>query len=75
MHHILMYEILLCELKLVSSIFVFSIRIKLLKNHQKWFYYTKKAPFILKIFKFLYIPLTLFSPFLDIADFIEKVDT
>ena len=61
----MIYEILLWE-------FVFAIKIKLYKNYQKWFYFTKKAPFILKFFKFLYFPLPLFLPFLVIANFIEK---
>ena len=38
---------LLGELKLVSTNFVFAIKIKIKKNYQNWFYYTKKAPFIL----------------------------
>ena len=41
----LMYEILLWELKLVPTAFVFTIKIKLLKNYQKWFYFVKKSSF------------------------------
>ena len=55
-----MYEISLWELKLVPTIFVFAITIKILKNNQKGFYFTKKPPFTLKVFKFLYFPLPLY---------------
>ena len=48
----LTYEFLLWELKLVCPIFVFASKIKLLESSQKWFYFTKKVPFILRIFKF-----------------------
>ena len=37
------YEILLGQLKLVSTFFIFVIKIKLLKNYQNSFYFTKKA--------------------------------
>ena len=53
----LMHEILLWELRLVSTVFVFAIKVWLWKNYQKWSYFTKKAPFITKIFKVLYFPL------------------
>ena len=46
-----MYEILLWESKLVSTIFAFVN--KTLKKYQKWFHFIKKVPFILEIFKFL----------------------
>ena len=69
-----MYEILLWELKLVSTNFVFAIKIKLYKSYQKWFSFIKKVPFILEIFNFLYFPLPLFFLLLTIADFIEEVD-
>ena len=63
-----MYKLLLRQLKLVSNISIFAIKVKFLKIYQKYFF-TTKAPFVLKIIKFLYFPLPLFIPFLAIADF------
>ena len=40
-----MYETLLRELKIVSTIFVFAIKIKLIKYYEKWFYFITKAHF------------------------------
>ena len=53
-----MEEILLWHLKLVSTIFSYAIKIKLLKNYQKCFFFTKKYPFVLEIIKFLYFILS-----------------
>ena len=61
-----MSKIIFWQLKLVSTISIFVI-----KNA---FQYTKKTPFVLKIFKLLYFTLPLFFPFLAIADFIEEVE-
>ena len=70
-----MYEILLRKLKLVSTIFIFAIKIKRSKNYQKSFLFCKKIPFCPWDFiKFLYLTLSLFLPFLAIVDFIEEVD-
>ena len=67
------YEILLGQLKLVSTFFIFVIKIKLLKNYQNSFYFTKKASFVLNIFKFLYFFLTRFLLFLAISGFTKEV--
>ena len=69
-----MYKILLWQLKLASTICIFAIKIKLLKNIKNILYFAKEATSILSIFKFFYYPPPLFFPFLAIADFIEKVD-
>ena len=53
-----MKEILLWQLKLVSTIFSYAIKIKLVKNSQKCFCFTKKYPFVLEIIKFLYFILS-----------------
>ena len=37
-------------------------------------YFTRKALFILEIFKLLYFPCPLFFPLSSIAEFIEEVD-
>ena len=50
----LMYEILLRQLKLVSTIFIFAIKIRLLNNYRKCYLIYQKTPFVLEIFKFLY---------------------
>ena len=68
-----MYEILLWQLKLVSTIFILAIKIKLLKNYRKCFCFTKKYPFVLEIINFLHFFLPLF-PFFGIPDIIEEVD-
>ena len=67
------YGILLGQLKLVSTFFIFVIKIKLLKNYQNSFYFTKKASFVLNIFKFLYFFLTRFLLFLASAGFTKEV--
>ena len=67
------YGILLGQLKLVSTFFIFVIKIKLLKNYQNSFYFTKKASFVLNIFKFLYFFLTRFLLFLAISGFTKEV--
>ena len=67
------YGILLGQLKLVSTFFIFVIKKKLLKNYQNSFYFTKKASFVLNIFKFLYFFLTRFLLFLAIAGFTKEV--
>ena len=59
---------------LASTIFIFAIKIKLLKNIKNVFDFAKKAPSILSIFKLFYSPLPLFFPLLVIAAFIEEVD-
>ena len=59
-----MYKILLWQLKLASTISIFTIKIKVLKNIKNAFYFNKKAPSILKIFKLFYSPLPLFFSFL-----------
>ena len=69
-----MCKILLWQSKLASTIFIFAIKItfkKLLKNA---FYCTKKTSFVVKVFKLLCFTLSLFFPFLAIADFIGEVD-
>ena len=60
-----MYEILLWQLKLVSTIFIFAIKIKFLKNYQKM---------LLVLPKRILLSSRLFFPFLAIAVFIEEVD-
>ena len=55
----LMYKILFWQLKLVSAISIFAIKI---------------TSFVYKTFKLLYFPLPLFFPVMVIADFIEEVD-
>ena len=54
-----MYKILFWQLKLVSAISIFAIKI---------------TSFVYKTFKLLYFPLPLFFPVMVIADFIEEVD-
>ena len=68
------YEILLRQLKFVSTFFIFTIKIKLWKIIRNASYFNKKAPFVLDVFKFLYFTLPLFFPFLSIAGFTEEVD-
>ena len=61
----------------VHDFYFFSSKIKLVdtsfncRNIKKAFYFTKKAPFVLKIFKFLHFPFPFVFPFLAIADFTE----
>ena len=67
----LMYKVLFWQLKLVSIISIFAIKITFKKLSKMIFIMPKKTPFVLEIFKLLYFPLLLFFPFLAIADFIE----
>ena len=41
----MMYEILLWELRLVFTVFIFAIKIKLLKNYQKYFLFYQQISF------------------------------
>ena len=68
-----MYEILLCELKLVHY-FCFCHQNRTLKKLSKMILFYQKVPFILEICKFLYSPLPFFFPLLAVSDFIEEVD-
>ena len=43
----MMYQILLWQLKLISTIFIFAIEIKPLKNYQKCFLFYQKISFCL----------------------------
>ena len=67
-----MYKILLWQLKLVFTISIFAIKIKLLKNHQKCFLLYQESSFCPQIFSNFCTSLFLFFfPFLAIADIIE----
>ena len=70
----LMYKILLWQLKLSSTVCIFAIKIKFLKNIKNILYFGKEATSILSIFKLFYYPPPLLFPFLAIPDFIEEVD-
>ena len=59
---------------LASTICIFAIKIKLLKNIKNILYFGKEATSILSIFKLFYYPPPLFFPFLAFPDFIEEVD-
>lgn len=63
------YEILSWQLKVVSTIFTFIIKIKFVKNYQKYFLFYLKAPFFLDTSL-----VSSFFPFLAIPVFIEEVD-
>ena len=49
---------------LVSATFVYFTKRRYLKIMKIAYYFTKQAPFVLKIFKILYFPLSLFPLFL-----------
>ena len=54
---------------LVSSIFIYFTKRKHFKNSEKAFHFSQKTLFVLKIFKFLNIPLPLFFPLLAKPNF------
>ena len=68
------YDVWNFVVTIVSTIFIFAIKIKILKNYQKMLFLPKKYPFVLEIIKFLHFTLSLFFPFAVIADFIEQAD-
>ena len=49
-------------LKLVSYIYIYFTKRKLLEDMKKWFLFTQKSFFVLDIFQFLYFPIPPFSP-------------
>ena len=56
----------------MSTIFVFAIKIKLLKNYQKCFCSTKKYYFVLEIIKFLYLTFSIIFSFLGCCWFYTR---
>ena len=49
-------------LKLVSYIYIYFTKRKLLEDMKKWFLFTQKSCFVLDIFQFLYFPIPPFFP-------------
>ena len=68
----LMYEVLLWQLKFVSTSFISLNKVKLLKTDQKCYLFYQKNS--LCLLRHLYFLLPLFFPLLSIADFTDKVD-
>ena len=65
-------EILMEQLKLLSTFFIFAIKTKLLKDYQKCFL-IKNVPFVLDIFRVLYFTLPCFVRSLAIAVLSKKL--
>ena len=74
MHQIFDVGNFIVAFKACVHYFYFCHQNKTFNKLEKILFFIKKAPFVLKIFKFLYFPLPLFFRFLVIADFIEEVD-
>ena len=78
-----MYEIVLWQSKLVPTAAIkikqhntiFAVKKMFSKLWINAFYFTKKARFVFKIFRFLCFSLPRFAPVLFIANFIEGIDS
>ena len=69
-----MFKILLWKLKLLFTISIFVVTVKLLKNYQKLFLFYQKCFFFPQDFQIFELPSSSLFVFLAIADSIEAVD-